>query len=610
VPTPATAAQPGTVNGFRAIPLVRFLVYLALSAVVAGLSIRFFFPGYFDPFAIYHLDHFGYVGMSSLGYGFWPYIAKYPRPIGYVLIDLCGRLGPHWVLMPLFVFSFVNAALLATYLERITKRTVAIPCFLLFAALAYANPEYYFNLKADPFATFALTFLLCAFHCWQSYVETGKRWLIFACVVLVTLFAFTKESYFCVLGFFFLVQILITPQRRKAAIAMLGVSGFVMLASLYRAAHIWTLFGRQPQPTDPYYTRLGPESVAHGLVKLASGVLFPAIGVGLIVFLTLAWRASRPLFWIAAAGPALGILSLLPNSTLPNHLEQQYAWLGAYFFLSPFVFLDRIIPQPGLALRIRYWQVGMALAAFLLYGATLREYRWLAKGVEASWIRLQEIDARHVVSGLERIRQIAEPRQSSLITGLNLPYNPFLVSAFVRGYMGPTRFWTVIVPDATREATEGTIRLIHASNPDRLQTYDHLFVFSDDGSLRTEIKDPSPSVIAPDLSSDQLKAEVEAANQLPAPGKVSFYASPARLSPNVSFVTIYWMSPVDKVEVRLNAPDGTLFAAGGAAGNAATGNWVKSGMVFYLQDASSGNATSAEKTLAKLQIPANGNDAR
>src|SRR5580704_6060851 len=252
----------------------------------------------------------------------------------------------------------------------------------------------------------------------------------------------------------------------------------------------------------------------------------------------------------------------------------------------------------------------MVMAAFLLYGATLRAYRWLAKGVEASWIRLQEIDARHVVSGLERIRQIAEPHQSSLITGLNLPYNPFLVPDFVRGYMGPARFWTVIVPDATREATEGTIRLIHASNPDRLQTYDHLFVFSDDGSLRTEIKDPSPSVIAPDLAPDQLKAEVEAANQLPAPGKVSFYASPARLSPNVSFVTIYWMSPVDKVEVRLNAPDGTLFAAGGAAGNAATGNWVKSGMVFYLQDAFSGNATSAEKTLAKLQIPASGNDAR
>jgi len=610
VSTIATAALSAIPNGFRASPLVRFLVYLALSAVVAGLSIRFFFPGYFDPFAIYHVDHYIYIGMGSRGYGFWVYFARYPRPIAHVLIDLCGRLGPRWLLMPVFVFSFVNAGLLAIYLERITKRTIAIACFLLFAALAYGNPEYYFNLKADPFATFALTFLLCSFHCWQSYVETGGKWLIFACIVLVTLFAFTKESYFCVLGLFFLIQVLITPQRRRAAIALLLTSGFVMLAALYRASQVWTLFGRKPEPSDPYYTSLAPLSVAHGLAMLGASVLFPAIAVALVVLLILAWRISKPLYWIAAAGPAFGVASLLPNSTLPNHLEQQYAWLGAYFLLSPFLFLDRIIPQPGLALRIRYWQVGMVLAALLLYGATLREYRSRAKSAEARWLLLQEGNARRVVSGLDRLRQIAEPHQSSLVTGLSVPYNPFLVSDFVRGYMGPARFWTVIVPDATPEATEGATRLIHASNPERLQTYDHLFVFHEDGSLRTEIRDPSPSVIAPDLPPDQLKAEVEAANRLPAPGKVSFYSSPARLSPKVSFVTIYWMSPVDRVEVRLNAPDGTLFAAGGAAGSAATGNWVKPGMVFYLQDASSGNATSAEKTLAKLQIPANGNDAR
>jgi hypothetical protein len=591
------------------IPLVRFVAYLALSAVVAGLSIRFFFPGYFDPFAVYHLDHFGYIGTGSRGYGFWPYFARYPRPIGYVLIDLCGRLGPRWLFMPVFVFSFVNAALLATYLERITKRTIAIPCFVLFAALAYGNPEYYFNLKADPFATFALTFLLCSFHCWQGYAETGKGWLIYVCAMLVTIFAFTKESYFCVCGLFFLIQVLIAPQRRKAAIALLLASGWVMLTSLYRASQVWTLFGRKPQPGDPYYTSLAPGSVAHGLAKLGASVLFPAIAVALVIILALAWRTSKPLFWTAAAGPVFALMSLLPNSTLPNHLEQQYAWLGAYFLLSPFLFLDRVIPKPGLAPKTRHWQVGAALAALLVYGATLKEYRARARGGEASWILLQELNGRRITSGLDRLRQAVKSRQSSLVIGLNVPYNPFMIPSFIRGYMGPARYWTVIVPDAIPEVTESTTRLIHASNPVRLQSYDHLFVFGEDGSLKNEIADPSPSVVAPDLSPNQLQAEVEAANKLPVPGKISFYASPARLSPGVSVVTIYWMCPVDKIELRVNAPDGALFAAGGAAGNAVTGTWVRPGMLFYLQDASSGNAASPEKTLAKLQIPVRGRDA-
>jgi hypothetical protein len=603
VSTPATVVQTRTPNGFWAIPWVRFAAYVALSAVVAGLSIRFFFPGYFDPFAIYHLDHYIYIGMGSRGYGFGVYFARYPRPIAHVLIDLCGRLGPRWLLMPVFVFSFVNAALLATYLERITKRTIVIPCFLLFAALAYGNPEYYFNLKADPFATFALTFLLCSFHCWQSYAETGKSWLIFVYVALAMLCALTKESYFCALGLFLLIQVLITPQRRKAAIALLVASGCLMLAALYRASQVWTLFGRKPLPGDPYYTNLAPGSVAHGLAKLGASVLFPAIAVALVIILALAWRTSKPLFWTAVAGPVFALMSLLPNSTLPNHLEQQYAWLGAYFLLSPFLFLDRIIPKPDFAPKVRYWQVGAALAALLVYGATLKEYRARARGGEASWILLQELNGRRITPGLERLRQAVQSRQSSLVIGLNLPYNPFTVPNFIRGYMGPARYFTVIVPDAIPEATESTTRLIHASNPVRLQTYDHLFVFGEDGSLKTEVANPSPSVVAPDLSPNQLQAEVEAANKLPVPGKISLYASPERLSPGVSFVTIYWMCPVDKIELRVNAPDGALFAAGGAAGNAVTGTWVRPGMLFYLQDASSGDAASAEKTLAKLQIP-------
>jgi hypothetical protein len=43
------------------------------------------------------------------------------------------------------------------------------------------------------------------------------------------------------------------------------------------------------------------------------------------------------------------------------------------------------------------------------------------------------------------------------------------------------------------------------------------------------------------------------------------------------------------VEIRLNSADGTLFAAGGAAGSARTGKWVTDGKAFFLVDAASGD---------------------
>jgi hypothetical protein len=40
----------------------------------------------------------------------------------------------------------------------------------------------------------------------------------------------------------------------------------------------------------------------------------------------------------------------------------------------------------------------------------------------------------------------------------------------------------------------------------------------------------------------------------------------------------------------------------GPNGSATTGNWVTSGMVFYLQDASGGNSAGAFRTLATVRI--------
>ncbi|HEV7903688.1 MAG TPA: S8 family serine peptidase [Pyrinomonadaceae bacterium] len=67
--------------------------------------------------------------------------------------------------------------------------------------------------------------------------------------------------------------------------------------------------------------------------------------------------------------------------------------------------------------------------------------------------------------------------------------------------------------------------------------------------------------------------------------------------------TLSWStSGTSEVDVRVGAPNGTLFATTGATGSAATGKWVANGTVFYLQNASYGDRTSATNTLATVTV--------
>jgi hypothetical protein len=173
--------------------------------------------------------------------------------------------------------------------------------------------------------------------------------------------------------------------------------------------------------------------------------------------------------------------------------------------------------------------------------------------------------------------------------------------------MGPSRYWTVVVPDSVAESTADTTRLIHASNPVRLQAPDHWFAINADGTLAKELDHPAPAMIAPELSPAELQTETAAAAQMAALGRVSFHAvpNPVQFGPNgTAATTIFWAAPVPDIQLRIGTPGGALFVQGQSVGEAKTGDWVKPGMLFYLQDASSGDPASPNHTLGKLKITA------
>ena len=71
----------------------------------------------------------------------------------------------------------------------------------------------------------------------------------------------------------------------------------------------------------------------------------------------------------------------------------------------------------------------------------------------------------------------------------------------------------------------------------------------------------------------------------------------------VGQTTLSWSATnVGSVDVRVGAPNGTLFASGGSTGTAQTGLWVSDGMTFYLQDTTGGRPLTAANTLATVVV--------
>jgi SAM-dependent methyltransferase len=75
-------------------------------------------------------------------------------------------------------------------------------------------------------------------------------------------------------------------------------------------------------------------------------------------------------------------------------------------------------------------------------------------------------------------------------------------------------------------------------------------------------------------------------------------------SQGVGQTTLSWLAHgASKVEVRLNAPDGPLFARHGPGRHSQpTGQWVRDGTTFYLQNVSKGLPLIAENTIATVTL--------
>lgn len=66
--------------------------------------------------------------------------------------------------------------------------------------------------------------------------------------------------------------------------------------------------------------------------------------------------------------------------------------------------------------------------------------------------------------------------------------------------------------------------------------------------------------------------------------------------------TIIWSTTAKRVQIRIGGPNGPLMGNAGPTGSAKTGDWVKNGMTFYLQDMDAPDPQSPAATLGSLPV--------
>jgi 2-polyprenyl-3-methyl-5-hydroxy-6-metoxy-1,4-benzoquinol methylase len=116
------------------------------------------------------------------------------------------------------------------------------------------------------------------------------------------------------------------------------------------------------------------------------------------------------------------------------------------------------------------------------------------------------------------------------------------------------------------------------------------------------LQDASPGL---PLTAENTLGMVRLTITLTPTGLISAEPNPFRADPQgVGETTVSWVAyGISKVEVRVNAPDGLLFAREGPGRHSRpTGRWIRDGVTFYLQNVSNGLPLVAENTIATVTL--------
>ena len=566
----------------------------ARAALLAGLTLlmywlclRFVFPHYFAPLAPFHQDFYDYVGVVR---NRWGQVMMYPRPVTFLLFKLIGYWDVPFSMAVGIGVALGNVVLTLLYAERIwpERRQATWAGIVLYLAVLFSHPQFYFEHRHDMPAFFSLLFLMLTLHAWLAWLQKGRAWTLAACLLCIIGFSFTKEAFFVSIAFLALPLFFLYPAKRVQTALFLTVCLAAEISEFLLSKSRSSPFVNPGSDTaGPYFINTHLGSIEHVLsTYLRKAFIWPGAALAVIALLALAVRPRAAL--VGFSFVAAGIAALLPLSVLPNHIFSEYAWMAAPFAFLPVAFLP-----------FEKWRSAAVWALTAAALLLLVRYEAIAKKVERdrdiTWYLEQETVGRNLFDSLRGIGPRLDSARRVLVTGITTPFLPWGVDAYTEWRFGNQRYWFILTPDD--ESGRGS-RLVQFERPSEadISKADAVMVYDAAGHLSRIVRKREQMALIPGLSNAPVKPEQPAVQPV-------LHLEPAIAVADKSgngLVKLAWTAPAGMVlQIRVGAPDGALMGGGTGSGSASTGPWVKDGMTFYLQDVSGGKDLSAANTVAQ-----------
>lgn len=476
----------------------KITLLIAVISFCYYISLKFIFPGYFDPLIPHHPDYFfTYEGLSSMP---WVKILSYPRPVGFFTLKVLGILGLKGVIIFLMFFSFINILLTITFVKKISNLKIYWPILILYLFLIFSHPGFYFNYTYDFFDAVAYFFAILAMLYWLKMGENLKPIHFVFIFILIGLSFFSKETYIFAVMIFFTWQFIFKKNkiRKNAAVIFLIAAGITIAVLIQSriSQSIWVNFASSAD--NPYFINLNPRSIWETFYFYINGWANAGV-LAIIILSLLIIAANKKYIKEFLLLLFMGLAIYVPYSILPNHKYGYYFWLGA-----PLSYAVILLLQPAMikdiSAKVANKKIGSLVGTIfvavliILTLFSLRNDNQQTKSVVWAWAMQQEKNNKVILASFPIIKNNIKENDHILITGMNFETSPFSCqddhmdvyfdkkNDFIDNYFGKNHSWTIFEYGKNIPKSCGSISYTDDNNMD-LSGYEEIFIFGNNGKL-------------------------------------------------------------------------------------------------------------------------------
>jgi hypothetical protein len=312
-------------------------VFIATVSYFAALL--FVFPKYFAPLSPFHTDFFDYVSKANTSA--WDIITSAPRPAAFFSMYLLGHLGVTGLLAAEIPIIILSILLMRRYIEVAYGRVGTLWQFAIYTLLIFSQQQFYFMYRHDLPYLIELLALLSALLFWHGAHGRYRYPAVFLAILFAFISCYSKETLYLAGP----LLILLPSLKNRDNWRVSGIAAMALIL-IEIVCHLrGSPFSGSSDTSSPYYVDFGIQGLVSRTLGFIVLLMTPINAIVLIVAVCLTKQR------VIALGLVLtGIFALIPNSALPNHIFEEYAWSGMPFLFAPILLELRELPSRALAI--------------------------------------------------------------------------------------------------------------------------------------------------------------------------------------------------------------------------------------------------------------------